>query len=117
MQEFGEKYKTNTINLETIIMDYEEKMNNKDFIINEMIKKNKTMMDEIKNLKNELSKLKQNNDTKPNNVAKQSDNTKQSDNAKQSDTSIPVDTKPDNVAERKSDNNRKNKKKNDKKKK
>ena len=41
MNEFANKYNTNVISLETIIMDYEEKISNKDFIINELIKKTK----------------------------------------------------------------------------
>ena len=51
MNEFANKYKTNTISLETIIIDYEKIMDNKNFIISELIKKNKMNMDEIKSLK------------------------------------------------------------------
>ena len=54
MNEFGTKYNTNVVSLETIIMDYEEKINNKDFIIGELIKKTKQYSDEILNLKTQL---------------------------------------------------------------
>jgi len=68
MNEFGSKYNTNVISLETIIMDYEEKISNKDFIISELIKKTKQYYEEINNLKNQLS---QNNTTTMSNASQQ----------------------------------------------
>lgn len=53
VNEFIAKYKTNTLSLETIILDYEKTLDDKNFIISELIKKNKTYIDEIKKLKEE----------------------------------------------------------------
>ena len=54
MNEFAVKYNTNTIALETIIVDYEKQLADKNFIISELIKKLKSHMNEMIELKSLL---------------------------------------------------------------
>jgi glycosyltransferase involved in cell wall biosynthesis len=55
LNEFASKNNTNTISIESIIIDYERKLSDKNFIIGELIKKNKLYIDEINKLKNNFS--------------------------------------------------------------
>jgi len=51
LNEFMNKYKTNTIAIDILILDYEKVLEDKNFIITELIKKNKLYIDEITALK------------------------------------------------------------------
>ena len=51
--EIANKYKTNTIAIDVLILDYEKILEDKNFIISELIKKNKMYIDEIKLLKSQ----------------------------------------------------------------
>jgi glycosyltransferase involved in cell wall biosynthesis len=53
INEFINKYKTNTISIDLLIVDYEKKLEDKNFIISELIKKNKLYVDEISSLKSQ----------------------------------------------------------------
>jgi glycosyltransferase involved in cell wall biosynthesis len=59
MSEFANKYKTNTIGIDVLIVDYEKIIEDKNFIISELIKKNKMYIDEIKLLKSQQSSVTQ----------------------------------------------------------
>ena len=53
LNEFMNKYKTNTIAIDLLIIDYEKILEDKNFIISELIKKNKFHTDEITSLKSQ----------------------------------------------------------------
>ena len=54
INEFVNKYKTNTISIDLLIIDYEKNLEDKNFIISELIKKNKLYIDEITSLKSQI---------------------------------------------------------------
>ena len=54
INEFVNKYKTNTIAIDLLIIDYEKNLEDKNFIISELIKKNKLYIDEISSLKSQI---------------------------------------------------------------
>ena len=55
INEFINKYKTNTISIDLLIVDYEKNLEDKNFIISELIKKNKLYIDEITALKSQIT--------------------------------------------------------------
>lgn len=59
INEFKDKYKTTQLSLDVLILDYEKTLEDKNFIISELIKKTKFHMNEISRLKALLSETQQ----------------------------------------------------------
>jgi hypothetical protein len=118
ISEFANKYKTNTLGIDVLILDYEKIIEDKNFIISELIKKNKMYIDEIKLLKSQQPIQQQSKQQTTQQLEQLEQQTKQSEQQQEQQTKQQLEQQTKQPEQQKKNNkNNKNNKKNKKNKK